>query len=42
MSWAPFLLNQFLLDYTEAQDKGLEFHYLWLLILISFIAWVEM
>jgi hypothetical protein len=41
MSWAPFLLNQFLLDYIEAQDKGMEFHYPWLLILISFIAWGE-
>jgi hypothetical protein len=41
MSWAPFLLNQFLLDCTEAQDKGMEFHYPWLLILISFTAWEE-
>jgi hypothetical protein len=41
MSWAPFLLNQFLLDYAEAQDKGMEFHYPWLLILISFTTWGE-
>jgi hypothetical protein len=41
MSWEPFLLNQFLLDCTEAQDKGMEFHYPWLLILISFTAWEE-
>jgi hypothetical protein len=41
MSWAPFLLNQFLLDCAESQDKGMEFHYPWLLILISFTAWGE-
>jgi len=41
MSWAPFLLNQFLLDCAEAQDKEMEFHYPWLLILIAFIAWEE-
>jgi hypothetical protein len=27
------------LDYKEAQDQGYEFHFTWLLILISFIAW---
>jgi hypothetical protein len=41
MSWAPFLLNQFLIDCTEAQDKGMEFHYSWLLILIVFTVWNE-
>jgi hypothetical protein len=42
MSWVPYLLNQFLIDYTEAQDRGMEFHYPWLLILIVFTAWEEM
>jgi hypothetical protein len=36
-----FLLNQFLIDYKEAQDKGMDFHYAWawLLILITLVAW---
>jgi hypothetical protein len=42
MRWAPYLLNQFLLDYAEAQDRGMELHYPWLLILIVFIAWEEL
>jgi len=41
MSWEPFLLNQFLLDCEKSQDKGMEFHYPYLLILISFTAWAE-
>jgi hypothetical protein len=36
-----FLLNQFLIDCKEAQDKGMEFHYAWLLILIALVAWRE-
>jgi hypothetical protein len=39
MSWAPFLLNHFLIDSVEAWDRGMEFHYSWLLIMIAFIAW---
>jgi len=39
MRWAPLILNQFLLYCVEAQDKGMEFHYPWLLILISFTTW---
>jgi hypothetical protein len=27
------------LDYREAQDQGYKFHFIWLLILITFIAW---
>jgi hypothetical protein len=42
MRWEPFLLNWFLLDCTESKDNGMEFHYPWLLILISFIAWGEL
>jgi hypothetical protein len=41
MSWASFLLNQFLIDCMEAQDKGMEFHYSWLLLLITLAAWKE-
>jgi hypothetical protein len=41
MRWAPFLLNQFLLDCKEVQDKGMKFQYPWLFIFISFIAWGE-
>jgi hypothetical protein len=39
MSWEMFLLNQFLIYYREDQDKGMEFHYSWLLILIILVSW---
>jgi len=37
--WEPYLLNQFLIDYMDAQDNGTDFHYSWLLILITFVGW---
>jgi hypothetical protein len=40
-SWAPYLLNQFLIDCRDAQDNGTEFHYSWLLILIALVGWKE-
>jgi hypothetical protein len=39
MNWEKYLVNQLELDCREAQDQGYEFHFRWLLILISFIAW---
>jgi hypothetical protein len=39
MNWAQYLVNQLELDCKEAQDQGYEFHFSWLLILITFIAW---
>jgi hypothetical protein len=41
MNWETFFLNQFLIDYAKAQDKGIKFHYAWLLILIALLAWRE-
>jgi hypothetical protein len=41
MNWEMFLVNQFLIDYKEGQDKGMEFHYTWLLILIALVSWRE-
>jgi hypothetical protein len=41
MNWATFLVNQFLQDCTEAQEKGTEFHYAWFLILIVLVGWKE-
>jgi hypothetical protein len=41
MNWETFLVNQFLQDCTEAQEKGMEFHYAWLLILIALVGWQE-
>jgi hypothetical protein len=41
MIWKPFLLNQFLIDYTEAHDKGMKFHYSWLLLLFALATWKE-
>jgi hypothetical protein len=39
MNWAQYLVNQLDLDCIEVQDQGYEFHFSWLLILITFIAW---
>jgi hypothetical protein len=39
MNWAKYLMNQLELDCREVQDQGYEFHFSWLLILITFIAW---
>jgi hypothetical protein len=39
MNWAQYLVNQLDLDYREVQYQGYEFHFIWLLILITFIAW---
>jgi hypothetical protein len=41
MNWATFLVNQFLQDCIEAQEKGTKFHYAWLLILIALVGWKE-
>jgi hypothetical protein len=41
MNWATFLVNKFLQDCTEAQEKGTEFHYAWFLILIVLVGWKE-
>jgi hypothetical protein len=40
-SWVSYLLNQFLLDYHDAQDNGTEFHYSWLIILIALARWQD-
>jgi hypothetical protein len=39
MNWVKYLVNQLELDCKEAQDQGYEFHFSWLLIMISLIAW---
>jgi hypothetical protein len=39
MKWVRYLINQLEKYCHEAQDQGYEFHFSWLLILISFIAW---
>lgn len=39
MKWVSYLVNQLEKDFHEAQDQGYEFHFSWLSILISFIAW---
>jgi hypothetical protein len=41
MRWEPFLLNQFLIDCTKQEYRGMEFHYPWLIIFIAFTAWEE-
>ena len=39
MNWVQYLMNQLQLDCRGVQDQGYEFHFSWLLILITFIAW---
>jgi hypothetical protein len=39
MNWVKYLVNQLELDCREAQDQGYEFHFSWLLILVTFIIW---
>jgi hypothetical protein len=39
MNWVKYLVNQLEIECREAQDQGHEFHFSWLLILISFVAW---
>jgi hypothetical protein len=39
MNWVQYLVNQLKLNCREAQYQGYEFHFNWLLILITFIAW---
>jgi hypothetical protein len=41
MNWATFFVNQFLVDFTKAQEKGTKFHYAWTLILIALVTWRE-
>jgi hypothetical protein len=41
MNWATFLVNQFLKDCIEAQEKGTKFHYAWILILFVLVGWKE-
>jgi hypothetical protein len=41
MNWETFLVNPFLTDCKEARDKGMEFHYASLLILIALVTWRE-
>ena len=42
MNWATFLLNQFFIHCEEVQDKGIEFHYAWLLILLALLSWRDL
>jgi hypothetical protein len=39
MNWASYLVNELEKDCREAQDQGYEFHFSWLLVLITFVTW---
>ena len=39
MNWVNYLVNELEKDYHEARDLGNEFHYSWLIILITFVTW---
>jgi hypothetical protein len=38
MNWASYFVNELEKDCHEAQDHGYEFHFSWLLVLITFVA----
>jgi hypothetical protein len=40
-SWAPYLLNQFLIDCRDTQDNETDFHYSRLIVLIALAGWKE-
>ena len=37
LNWSQYILNEMLADAKEEQEKGIPFHYSWLLILILFV-----
>jgi hypothetical protein len=39
MSWVPYLSKLFQIDCKDVQDAGMEFHYSWLITLITFMGW---
>jgi hypothetical protein len=39
MNWASYLVNELEKDCREAQELVYEFHYIWLIILITFVSW---
>jgi hypothetical protein len=39
MNWASYLINELEKDYHKEKDQGYEFHFSWLLILITFFTW---
>jgi hypothetical protein len=39
MNWVSYLANELEKDFHEAQDQGYEFHFSWLLMLITFVTW---
>jgi hypothetical protein len=39
MNWASYLINKLDKDCREVDDQGYEFHFSWLLVLITFVTW---
>jgi hypothetical protein len=39
MNWVRYFVNELEKECHEAHDQGYEFHFSWLLILITFVAW---
>jgi hypothetical protein len=39
MNWASYLINKLEKEFREALNQGYEFHFIWLLLLITFVAW---
>jgi hypothetical protein len=39
MNWVSYLINELEKDCHEEKDRGYEFHFSWLLVLITFVTW---
>ena len=39
--WTAYISREFLADICDAQEKGRDFHYSWLLVLIALVGWRE-
>jgi hypothetical protein len=39
MNWVSYLINELKKYCRKAQDQGYEFHFSWMIVLISFITW---
>jgi hypothetical protein len=37
MAWARYVMNKFIDDFLDAQNSGKEFHYSWILLLLSMV-----
>ena len=41
-NWAAYIAKEFLEDVHDVQEKGIPFHYSWLIVLITLVGWKEL